>query len=125
MGTAGDALLWTINYIPEFLVWIGGLAMALVYWDRDKRAAKLVLAVTIVLLLTTPVFGALYFLLPKMMESGTVRLSMRILGFLHSVLVAAAWALAFFAVFAGRKGDAAKRPEDSFETMRVSRDGAP
>ena len=98
---------------PQLLIWLAGIALALVWW---QRAPKVALATSIAcgLFLVDALIGtAITIALPGMMvENGQstaqIGTAFALIGFVRSLLHAALWAGLLFAIFSGRATAPAK-----------------
>ena len=97
---------------PLLLVWIVGMILALVRWQRDRRASILIFivcALSIVdLLIGSYLSVALPIILTRTGQSAAqIGAMFGVIGIVRSALHTVLWAMVLFAVFARRKTDAA------------------
>ena len=92
---------------PQLLVWLAGIALAIMWWQRAPKAA-LITAIACGLFLLDALIGtAISVALPSMMidngQSATqVGTAFALIGGIRSLLHAALWAAILYAIFSGR-----------------------
>jgi hypothetical protein len=105
---SGPSLLWNLLAdIPVFIALLACMVFVVMRWKRSPKAALLALIGLVLLLLHTPIFEAIYALVPEMMaRSGSTSSSSWNTFFLLGLINYSAMALAFgfllAAVFVGR-----------------------
>jgi hypothetical protein len=104
------SLYFFLAYLPEFVVWLVGIGLALVRWQHDPRAARLTLVGLALLLTVRLVGGYLNAQLPEWvagMPGGSavnLRLALTFSGCVQSLLAAIGFGLLLAAIF-NRPGD--------------------
>jgi hypothetical protein len=98
---------------PQLLVWLVGIALALVWWQRAPKIALVTCVACGLFLLDALIGTAISVALPSMMmdngQSATrVGTAFALIGVLRSLLHAAIWAAVLFAIFSGRVAAPAK-----------------
>ena len=98
---------------PQLLVWLVGIALALVWWQRAPKIALVTCVACGLFLLDALIGTAISVALPSMMmdngQSATqVGTAFALIGILRSLLHAAIWAAVLFAIFSGRVAAPAK-----------------
>jgi hypothetical protein len=92
---------------PQLLIWLVGMALALVWWQRAPKVALVTCVDCGLFLLDALVGTAISVALPSMLidnrQSATqVGTAFALLGGIRSLLHAALWAGVLFAIFSGR-----------------------
>ena len=98
---------------PQLLVWLVGIGLALVWWQRAPKIALVTCVACGLFLLDALIGTAISVALPSMMmdngRSATqVGTAFALIGILRSLLHAAIWAAVLFAIFSGRVAAPAK-----------------
>jgi hypothetical protein len=98
---------------PQLLVWLVGIALALVWWQRAPKIARVTCVACGLFLLDALIGTAISVALPSMMmDNGQsamqVGTAFALIGILRSLLHAAIWAAVLFAIFSGRVAAPAK-----------------
>ncbi len=92
------------GYEPMLLVYVVGIALAVVYWRRCPRAAAMVLIACAAMLLTTMAFSVFRVLLARIQGVSGMRSDMYVaVSFGVGVIRAGGWAVVLAAVFTGRR----------------------
>ena len=99
---------------PQLLIWLVGIALALVWWQRAPRVALVTCSACGLFLLDALIGTAISVALPSMMidngQSATqVGTAFALIGGVRSLLHAALWAAVLFAIFSGRVAAPAKQ----------------
>ena len=92
---------------PQFLIWLVGIALAVVWWQRAPKIALVTCVACGLFLLDALIGTAISVALPSMMmdngRSATqVGTAFALIGGVRSLLHAALWAAVLFAIFSGR-----------------------
>ena len=92
---------------PLLLIWLVGIALALVWWQRAPKVALVTCIACGLFLLDALIGTAISVALPSMMmdngRSATqVGTAFALIGILRSLLHAALWVAVLFAIFSGR-----------------------
>jgi hypothetical protein len=95
---------------PLLLVWIAGLVLALVRWQRDRRTAILIGIVCAISIVDLLIATYLTVMLPIIVvqrggSAAQIGVVFGIIGAVRSALHAVLWAMVLFAVFGRRKTD--------------------
>ncbi len=99
---------------PQFLVWLAGMALALLWWQRAPKVALITCVACGLFLLDALIGTFISVALPSMMvdrgQSTTqIGTAFGLIGFVRSLLHAALWAAILFAIFSGRAAVPAKQ----------------
>jgi hypothetical protein len=100
--------------VPLLLIWLVGMALALLWWQRAPKAA-LATCVACGLFLLDALIGAFISVaLPSMLiergqSTAQVGTAFALVGIVRSLLHAALWAAVLFAIFSGRAAAPAKQ----------------
>jgi hypothetical protein len=99
---------------PMLLVWLAGMALALLWWQRAPKVALVTCIVCGLFLLDALIGTAISVALPSMMieqgqSSAQIGTAFGLIGFVRSLLHAALWAAVLFAIFSGRSTMPAKQ----------------
>ena len=92
---------------PQLLIWLVGMALALLWWQRAPKVA-LATGVACGLFLLDALLGtAITIVLPSMLidqgrSSAQIGTAFGLIGIVRSLLHAALWAAVLFAIFSGR-----------------------
>jgi hypothetical protein len=105
-----------VAQLPEFLVWLAGIWLALLHWRRNARAALLALLAFLLLVTLRLVGGYLDSQLPALLAgagltTGDLGLAVTLSACARSGIAALAWGLVLMALFGGRR-----RPAPAPET---------
>jgi hypothetical protein len=93
--------------VPLLLVWIVGMILALLWWQRAPRVALITCVACGVFLLDALIGTFIAVTLPGALlargqSSGQIGAAFTVIGLARSVLHAALWAAVLFAIFSGR-----------------------
>ena len=92
---------------PMLLVWLAGMALALLWWQRAPRVALATGVACGLFLLDALIGTALSVALPSMLiergqSSAQIGTAFGLIGIVRSLLHAALWVAVLFAIFSGR-----------------------
>jgi hypothetical protein len=98
---------------PQLLVWLAGVALALLWWQRAPKVALVTCVACGLFLLDALIGTAITVALPSLLiEQGQsavqVGTAFGLIGTIRSLLHAALWAGVLFAIFSGRAALSAK-----------------
>ena len=99
---------------PILLIWLVGMALALLWWQRAPKVALVTCVVCGLFLLDALIGTAITVALPSMLidngqSASQVGTAFALIGGFRSLLHAALWAAVLFAIFSGRPAAAAKQ----------------
>jgi hypothetical protein len=99
---------------PQLLIWLVGIALALVWWQRAPKVALVTCIACGLFLLDALIGTAIWVALPSMMidngQSATqVGTTYALIGGIRSLLHAALWVAVLYAIFNGRVAPPAKQ----------------
>lgn len=92
---------------PLYVVWIGGILLALTRWSRHPRVCALVAAALGLEIVVNLGSTVVYTVMPMLVERSGMSMSVMstvygAFGFLQGIVSAAAWALVLLAIFGWR-----------------------
>ena len=92
---------------PMLLVWLAGMALALLWWQRAPKVALVTCVACGVFLLDALIGTAITVALPGMLieqgqSSAQIGTAFGLIGIVRSLLHAALWVAVLFAIFSGR-----------------------
>ena len=92
---------------PMLLVWLAGMALALLWWQRAPKVALATCVVCGLFLLDALIGTAIAVALPSMLiergqSSAQIGTAFGLIGIVRSLLHAALWVVVLFAIFSGR-----------------------
>ncbi len=98
---------------PMLLVWVVGMALALLWWQRAPKVALVTCIVCGIFLLDALIGTAISVVLPGMLieqgrDTAQIGTAFGLIGFVRSLLHAVLWAAVLFAIFSGRAALPAK-----------------
>ena len=99
---------------PMLLVWLVGMALALLWWQRAPKVALATCVACGLFLLDALIGAAISVALPSMLieqgrSSAQIGTAFGLIGIFRSLLHAALWAAVLFAIFSGRAAAPAKQ----------------
>jgi hypothetical protein len=92
---------------PQLLIWLAGMALALVWWQRAPKVALATCVACGLFLLDALIGTAITVALPSMMidngqSTAQIGTAFALIGGIRSLLHAALWVAILFAIFSGR-----------------------
>jgi hypothetical protein len=92
---------------PQLLLWLVGVALALVWWQRAPKVALVTCVACGLFLLDALIGTAISVALPSMLidngqSAAQVGTAFALIGLVRSLLHAALWAAVLYAIFSGR-----------------------
>jgi hypothetical protein len=99
---------------PQLLIWLVGMALAVVWWQRAPRVALVTCGACGLFLLDALIGTAISVALPSMLidngqSASQVGTAFALIGGVRSLLHAALWAAVLFAIFSGRPAAPARQ----------------